>query len=367
MSLREMSRWAVLGLSVHLLLVAAFLVRGGGSPQYFIHFGTEASVTPFARRLLGPDLLTPHTDGHDGQAFWLLARDPLLIHGEDVLVPFLDRPAYRAQRIGYPAIAAPWRLAGETGLLWGLLSTNLVVVLGGGIVAAALAGHLGAPGRASLAFALNPGVILATLFSLADALALALLLGTTLALIRRRYAIAVACGALGVLTKESTLIGLAGLALLAPRLPPRSRVMLVLVPAVAAAAWAVYVRWRLGWPAAQIQEFDLPLRGYVEAWRRGWSPKGNWHDAIAAFMLLPIAVLGILRWQRRRSLLLAACVPFLALVPFLSAQVLDLSGNSLRVLAPGLTLLVVDYFVELGNRERAFPGLDATPEMPADC
>lgn len=346
---RAMTRWALAGLSVHLVLTTAFLARAGGNPQFFVHFGSEASVVPFARQVLGTDLLTPHSDGHDGQAFWLLARDPLLLQGKDVLAPNLDRPAYRAQRIVYPLLAAPWRLAGETGLLWGLLVTNLVVVLLGGFVAGCLALRIGAPLRASLAFALSPGVLLAPLFSLSDALALALLLGTTLALVRQQHALAVLCGMVGVLTKESTLIALAGFALLAPRIPLRSRVLLVAVPATAAAAWALYARWRLGWPASQIEEFALPFWGYVDAWRRGWSPVGNWSDAALAFALLPLAVFGLLRWRARRSLVLAGAVPFLALVPFFSAQVLDLAGNSLRVMTPTLTLMILDFYAERGG------------------
>lgn len=324
-------------------------MRADGNPQFFVHFGREASVLPFARQVLGADLLTPHSDGHDGQAFWLLARDPLLLHGKEVLAPNLDRPAYRAQRIIYPLLASPWRLAGETGLLWGLLATNLGVVLVGGLVACWLTTAVGAPLRASLAFALSPGVLLASLFSLSDGLALALLLGTTLALVRQRYAIAVLCGIAGALTKESTLIALAGFALLAPRIPLRRRVLLVAIPATTATAWAIYARWRLGWPPSQIEEFALPFWGYVDAWRRGWSPVGNWSDAVLAFALLPLAVFGFVRWRARRSLLLAGALPFLALVPFLSAQVLDLAGNSLRVMTPSFTLMILDYYAELGG------------------
>lgn len=352
---RRGARWALVGFFAHVVLVAAFLVRTGGNPQFFIHFGDEGSVLPFAKQVLGPDLLVPHVDGHDGQAFWLLARDPLLVHGKDILAPNLDRPAYRAQRIGYPLLAAPWRLGGEAALLWGLLATNLAVVLAGGLVAAALARSAGGAPRASLAFALSPGVLLATMFSLSDALALALLLGTALAVARRRPASAVACGVLGVLTKESALIGIAGFALLTPRLPIRTRALLLAAPAAAAGAWALYVRWRLGWQDTQIQEFGLPFWGYVDAWRRGWSRVGNWSDAVIAVALIPIAIVGVRRWRSRRTLLLAGAVPFLALVPFLSAQVLDLADNSLRVLTPSITLMVLDYYAELGGGQAHAP------------
>lgn len=346
----HLARWALAGLGIHVVLVTALLTRADGNPQFFVHFGQEGSVTPVARRVLGDNLLVPHVDGHDGQAFWLLARDPLLVHGKELLAPYLDRPAYRAQRIGYPLLAAPWRLGGETALLWGLLTTNLAVVLGGGLVAASLVSHLGAASRASMAFALSPGVLLATLFSLSDALALALLLATALALSRRRIGVAVVCGVLGALTKESALLGLAGFALLAPRLSSRSRALLFAAPAAASGAWALYVRWRLGWQvAAPLHELAPPFWGYVDAWRRGWSLVGNWSDAVIAFALVPFAILGLHRWYSRRTLLLAGGVPFLLLIPFLSAGILDLADNSLRALTPSLTLMVLDYYAELGG------------------
>lgn len=343
-------QWPLAGLLVHVVLVVALLARADGNPQFFVHFGQEGSVVPMAKRVLGDDILIPHVDGHDGQAFWLLARDPLLVHGKEFLAPYLDRPTYRAQRIGYPLLAAPWRLGGETALLWGLLATNLAVILVGGLVARSLVAHLGGASRGSLAFALCPGVLLATLFSLSDALALALLLATALAMTRRRIGVAVACGVLAALTKESALLGLAGFAFLTPRLPARTRALLFAAPAAAAAAWALYVRWRLGWQvAAPVHELAPPFWGYLDAFRRGWSPIGNWSDAFVAFALVPFAVFGIGRWWSRRTLLLAGGVPFLLLVPFLSAGILDLANNSLRAVTPSLTLMVLDYYAELGG------------------
>ncbi|MBN2361126.1 MAG: hypothetical protein JXR83_16845, partial [Deltaproteobacteria bacterium] len=73
-----------------------------------------------------------------------------------------------------------------------------------------------------------------------------------------------------------------------------------------------------------------------------WYGAGNWASALFALALLPLAVLGTRWWIARRNLLLAAAVPFLWLVPFLSAPVLDLSLNSLRAVAPAVTLLIID-------------------------
>jgi len=334
--------WAAVGLAIHLILVGVFLVAFDGNPQWFVHFGTEYPGIGYARSILGPDLLTPHQDGHDGQAYWALARDPLLLHGRDVLARNLDRPVYRAQRIAYPAIAAAWRLAGETALLWGLLITNLLVVFAGGWLAAQLARLSGAPLRASLGFALCPGVVVAALFDFSDALALAALLAAIVGLQSRRTALAIGAAVLAVLAKEPSLLGLIGIATLAPALDRRTRLSLVLVPTVAMIGWGLYARWRLGWLPTQINELALPLLGYVEAWQRAWAPRSAWADAFFAVALLPIAVIGTRWWIARRTLLLSAAVPFLWLVPFLSGSVLGLTLNSLRAIAPAVTLLILD-------------------------
>lgn len=351
-SARSLARWAAAGLAIHLALAGGFLVAFDGNPQWFVHFGTEHPGIQWARSILGRDLLTPHQDGHDGQAYWALARDPLLVHGRDVLARNLDRPVYRAQRIAYPAIAAAWRLGGETALLWGLLITNLLVVFAGGWLAGLLAHRLGAPLRASLGFALCPGIVVATLFDIADGLALVALLAVILAIQQQRLGWAIAAGVLGVLAKEPTLLGLVGIAALAPAIDRRTRLAIVLVPTAAMAGWGLYARWRLGWLPTGVDEFVLPFAGYVEAWRLGWSQLGNWADAAFAFALIPIAIVGTRWWIARRTLLLSAAVPFLWLVPFLSGSVLDLTLNSLRAITPAVTLLILDGYAAAAARSR---------------
>lgn len=336
-------RVALVGLAVHVVLVGLFLARYDGDAAWFVHFGRDTVPTPLAQHVLGADVIVPHVDGHDGRFFWVLARDPLLLHPHDV-ASNLDRPGYRVQRVLYPLLAAPWRVAGENALVWGLLVNNLVIVFVGGLVAGSLAVALRAPPRAAYAFALSPAVLIATVMDGSDALALAALLGTVLFVVRGRTWPAVCAAVVAVLAKEPSLLGLAGLAVLAPRVPRRTRVAIVAVPTVAAVAWGLYARARLGWPASGVEEFAAPFYGYVDAYRRGWRPVGNWGDAAAAAVLVPLLVVIAVRWWRRPNALLAAALPFVALVPFFSAQVLDLMVNTMRAVGPAITLLWLDAY-----------------------
>jgi hypothetical protein len=334
--------WGLAGLVIHLAIAAVFLARADGNPSWFVHFGTECKCLGVAKSLLGDRLLVPHVDGHDGQAFWLLAHDVTLSRGTEFLPRHVDRPVYRAQRIAYPALASPWLLLGEESLLWGLLATNLVVAFAGTWLAARFMVEVGAPPAFSLAFALCPGVTAATTFDFADALALAALMGALVALQRKNVPIALAFGGLAVLSKEAMLLGLLGISLLAPSLKLRTRVLVSLVPAALGCAWGLYIRWRLGWPPTLVQEFTIPFGGYVEAYRRGWQVAGNWNDAVLAVSLVPFCGLILRDATRRRSLLLAAAVPFAAMLPFLSGQVLSMGSSSLRAVSPAICFWLMD-------------------------
>jgi hypothetical protein len=332
------------------LLVALVLAGPAhGDPAWFIHLGSKTIPVQFARQELGRNVVVPHYDGHDGRFFWIQARDPFLLHPK-LDAANLDRPAYRSQRIAYPLLASPWRVFGEYGLVWGLVITNLVIVAAGTAVAALLALDVSAPARAALAFALNPAVITGFVLDTGDVLAVAAVVAAIFLVRRGRLGAAIVAGVVAGLAKEPSLLALAAVALVVPKLGRRQRLAFIAWPSAFVAGWALYSRWRLGWPPSKIQEFTSPFYGYLDAYRRGWRPVGNWGDAIVAVALLALAVLIVVLWWRRRSLLLAASVPFAVLVPFFSSQVLDLADNSLRALGPALTLVAIDLYAGLGGR-----------------
>ena len=208
---RRVIGWALLGLVLQLLIVGVFLGREGGNPEWFVHFGRSASALPLARQVLGRDVLVPNLHGSDGQAYWILARDPLLLH-PNANARFIDRPVYRAQRIIYPALAAPFRLAGERGLLWGLIIGNLLAGAIGGLVTGLLSVELGGPAFLALAFVVNPAPVVSTIADMSDGVALMALVATVLLLVRGDRRWMLVTGAIAALAKEPSLLGLAGIA-----------------------------------------------------------------------------------------------------------------------------------------------------------
>lgn len=323
-------------------VVVIIMAGSQGGPGYFIQLGDKSRALEFAKDKLGDDVPTPLADGHDGESYWLLSRDPTLSAGPE-LAQLLNRPTYRAQRILYPALASPWRLGGEHALLWGLVITNLAVVAVGTYLTGAIARRVGAP-LAGYLFAANPVVWLALLFDFADGLALAGLIGAVLALRRGHPGLAGAAGVVAALAKESSLFGIAGMALLGRGLSLRQRVLVAVPAGSAALLWRLYVVSRPGFSAdAEIEEFALaPFSGFQEAWRLGWSPSGEWVHAAMSLALIPAAVGIVAAWWRwRGSWELSAALPFALLVPFLSGQVLDIPVNSARAIGPALTLAAV--------------------------
>lgn len=354
---RAVRTTVLVGLAVNLLPVLLALAAFGARADWFVKFGHEGAYTPVAREVLGDDVRVPLDDGHDGQGYWLQARDPALLHGGADARAF-DRPAYRAQRMLYPTLAAPFRLLGENALLQGLVLVNLAVVGLGTYAATRLAMAAGGPAKAGLAFALNPLVAVAVLMDFGDALALAALVGTVWMLRERRFWPALGLAVAAALAKEVSLLPLAALAVTGVAgLTTRRRVQLLAVPTAAVVSWALYARWRLGWPASQIEEFSaVPLWGYLDSYRRGWSQAGNWFDAVVAAALLVVAVVVVVRFRHRRTPELAVALPFALLVPFLSANVVDLALNSFRVLGPALTFAVIDWYADPASRRPVAEG-----------
>ncbi|WP_208027891.1 hypothetical protein [Rhabdothermincola sediminis] len=325
-------------------LMTWLLASSLGGPGYFLQLGERSEALPLVREHLGPDIPVWSPIGHDGERFWSLARDPLLLEGQP-LADQLDRPAYRAQRIAYPLLAAPWRAGGETALLWGLVITNVLVIGAGTYLTGGLAQARGTRSRfVPYAFALNPLVWLSFLFDLSDALALAGLVAAMWAIHRRRSDLVAVSSVVACLAKETSLLGLLVAAGAARGLPWRQRLALVLPGALAAAGWRAYVLTRPGFhEGGSVREFRLvAFSGYLDVWGHGFPDATDWvYLAVTLSILAFSGYVVALWWRDRRDLLLCASVPYALLTPFLAPVVIDVPINSVRVIGPAVTLVAV--------------------------
>ena len=338
---------AAIGLAVNLFFVGLFVSAHQWRADSLVRFTEQGSFTHYADHTLGLHVLTSGA-GHDGQRFWLQARDPFVLHPH-VWDDLDSRPVYRNQRLLYPLLAAPWRLAGEQALFVGLVAVNLGAVAVGTFFAARLSIRVAATALGGLAFALNPLVLLSTMLDLADGLSFAGLIATLFFVRDRRIRWAILAATLAVLAKETALLGLLGLCLASSQyLRRRDRLLLFAVPASIAAAWGIYVRSRFGWPTVQQVEFTkVPFGGWIYTLHKGWMVYGNWNDAFVGFVSLVVAVVVVVRFLNRRTLELATAVPMVLLLPFMTDEVLFRGENSIRVVGAALTLLVIDRLAEV--------------------
>ena len=324
------------GVVAALVLVGAFTI----GPDAYLQLGEESLSLDLARDLFGDDVTVRLEDKHDGEWFWNLARDPFL-SDPDALAPRLDRPVYRSQRLLYPLLASPFRAVSETALLWGLVLVNLVAIGLGSWLSVLHTELLRLPPRAVIGYIVNPAIFLAPFLDVSDALAVTAVLFALYAARRGRTGWVVAASVAAVLAKESMLAGLLGLALLAPGVRRQDRVAAVVPGVVAGGLWALYVRARFSGQETQVQEFLLvPFKGIVDSWTERWSHIGGYANLAMALVLALLAVVVIVMFVRKRTPELAVAVPFAAMVPFFTPQVLDIPINSYRATGPMLTLLV---------------------------
>jgi hypothetical protein len=337
--------------------VVALLAATRGGPAWFVKFGTDSAITSHGRSVLGADVAVPFDEAQDGAQFWTIARDPLL--RDDVLLKgVLDRPAYRTQRIAYPALAAPWRVAGEDALLWGLVATNVAALSAGAWFTARLAQRLGGRAEIGYVFALNPAAVVALMLDLSEIVALAGLVAMVYLVRKERWAPAIAAAVIAVLAKEAAWAVVLAVAIGSTGTRVSRRVQLAAVPALCAGLWWLYVRSRFGADSWKAEEFTaVPFDGYLDAWRLAWRPAQHWGDLLAAGLGVAASVAVIVRFVRHRSLELWAALPFALIVPFFSFQVVNRSINLVRGVGPVLLFLLIDW---LASRERQTARATAT-------
>jgi hypothetical protein len=187
----------------------------------------------------------PNSAGYDGMAFFRLALNPFT-RVETAYGITLDNPAYRQQRIGYPLIVWLLSFGGRPRLVIPLLI--LVNVLAAAAVAYAggvLAKHVGVHALWGVLFALYPGFLMSLSRDTCEVVACAFALA---GLAARRNVVAAVCLTLAVITRETTMVLVAAIAI--EWLLRRARPLFVwAVPAATFVTWQVILRLQWGtWP-----------------------------------------------------------------------------------------------------------------------
>jgi hypothetical protein len=324
---REIVRYALLGT---LGMFAWIVVDVGGLNANVLAFVQPGNDGPSAAVMQQdfPDDEFPDGLGLDGQQYYAMARDPFHL---DEVAPSLDRPEYRLRRPMYAWIA--WALhptGGGAGLAYALIGVNLLALAGGGIASGALSTALGGRTWPAFAFPLLPGSYMSLRVSVADALAIALVLGALACLARRRAGPAVGLTVMAVLTKETMLVVLAGWAL-AQR--TKQSVIALAAGVATLGAWSLWLKAVLpDAPAEKINEIVLPLTGFPDAFDN-WASGANRLGALATIGALVLAVLALAR-NRLRHPLSWAILANLALVTTMRWNVLALSFGGTRSTMP---------------------------------
>ena len=325
---------------------AARVLAENPDPTIFIAFGEESTeITQFAEERLGRDVLTRPALGHDGKYFFVQANDPWM-RAPDENIGVIDRPLYRGQRMLYPVIAGGLGAFSPGVIVWALIVVNVVSMGVGSWAVAKLATDMGGAAWWGLTFTLNIGFISETLIDGAGVLAAAAAFWAVVMIRRGHTAWMAVLLAGSALAREAMLIAAAGLAVwLWRRGSKKGAVVALGTPIAAVAAWAVYLRIRMGWDSGitQVQEIGWPFGGII-----GAIP--NWLsdpvDLAAGIVTILILLLFARRMLASREPVGWAFLGFVPLAFLFTQQVWQSYFDITRAVAPVLTAFVLLMFLE---------------------
>jgi hypothetical protein len=174
--------------------LGVILARGGGDPLTFARLG-EGFVN-------GVPVDPASHAGYDGQFAYYIALDPR----PAAVIPHLDVPAYRYQRVLYPRLARLLAWGQPVLIPWTLVLINLVALVAGtALVERWLVLHSVSRWYA-LIYGLWIGVVSAVRVDVSEPLCYALVMAAMLADHRGRRWLAALCLALAMLSKETAVL-----------------------------------------------------------------------------------------------------------------------------------------------------------------
>jgi hypothetical protein len=284
---------------VLLLILAPGLAVYHGNPTGFIRFGREfvKDTRPPAGAIINSKT------GYDGQYFWAMAQDPLLLR--DDTVSDFNNAGFRLERVVYPTVAYVLAAGQSSAIPWTLLLVNVAAVLAITVAFSAYARRRGRSGWWGLVAGLLPGFEFAVMGDLSCAVAVGCMIGGLILWERRRVWPAAGLLSLAVLTREPMAIAVMAVAVdalvqwwsvrgdreavgeLIRRTAP-----VVALPTAAFLLWHMYVLLRHGVAVPPANEFDLTggslLHQFSDALKGGPSLTGLWDVACLTTILIGI-------------------------------------------------------------------------------
>jgi hypothetical protein len=308
-----------------------------------------------AKRLHAIDpALRPARHAFDGQYFYVMTYDPLLISRK--WSTLLDEPAYRYRRMLYPLTANVLALNRPRLFPGTLLLVNVLFFLGGAIVAGRLARPTGWSTGACLAYLGTTGLVFCAFRTLPEPMSLGLcLIGLACLRQNRRTAAALAFAAAALVREWYVLVALSVAAweALYERRSLKNSLALVAPALLALAIWSAYVAWRLApLPPAELAEanpwrstpspglghFTLPFVGMVFETRQGLDELTTRTETRRTISLViaaaTVMVIVVIAFLRRPSFWGFLCVVQAAFVSVVRGDIWNFHPGSSRLLIP---------------------------------
>ncbi len=222
---------AAVALLVAALFTGVRLEHGGGDPL---------ALATLGERFGGGD--PAGSEGYDGQFSYYIARD----WEPDAVEPHLDVPAYRYQRILYPALARAVALGDPARIAWALPAISLLAHFLGTLAVAAVLDRCGLATGYALVYGLWVGVVGPAGIDLSEPLAYGLAAAGFLCLMSGRPLVGSVALTLALFSKETTVFFWLAAWLAAGLTGQRKALAALSVGGLVFAAWQVWLWARFG-------------------------------------------------------------------------------------------------------------------------
>lgn len=323
------AHFAIAVVVLYAIAIAPALLRHRLDPSIFIFAGdvfVDPSKTPT------PIYVRPNSGGYDGQFYYRIALAPF-DYTQPLYGVTIDAPAYRMQRIGYPFLAWGLSLGQAQFVPLALLLLNLVGIAATAALAMRLTIRLALPPLVPLAIVLWPGFPITLTHDTTEILAATFVLAMLDRYFAGRMLGFVVFGVMATLTREISVLVLGGLflyELMSRNLQRAAACGLAVLPFL---AWRQLqtIIWGtvpssaamdvLGWPLVGIvQSLGLILFGPYGSRTGVEAIALRAYAFVSMVFLMAFSVLTASRFANAQKALVAAWLPFIALMAVLTAN-----------------------------------------------